>query len=77
MDVVAVSSITVHHSDIQAAHDSNSFDAVEAVSELTVSHDPAETAAHLALQALKILKPRQGPPQRVQPKVATSVKSRR
>lgn len=77
VDVVAVSGIAVYAGDIQAAHVTNGFDAVEAVSELTVSHDPAQTAAHLALQALEILKPRQGPPQRVHPKITTSVKSRR
>jgi hypothetical protein len=49
------------------------FDAIEAVSELATSHDPAETAAHLALQAVEMLKPKPGPRQKVQPRVRQTV----
>lgn len=82
MEEVAVDVVTVPTTPAQAgtarlASEGEDFDAVEAVSAMAISHDPAETAAHLALQALEILQPRPGPPQRVQPKAATSVKSRR
>lgn len=75
VDVVAVSTTPAHSGSARHVGDGESFDAVEAVSEMTISHDPAETAAHLALQALEILKPRPGPLQRVQPKAASSVKT--
>jgi hypothetical protein len=42
-------------------------DPMGAVRELTASHDPAETAAHLAIKAIEMLKARPGPPQRVVP----------
>ena len=38
---------------------------VATVQELTISHDPAETAAHLAMKAIEMLKARPGPAQRV------------
>ena len=51
-------------------------DPVDAVAEMAISHHPTETAAHLALQALEILKPKAGPSQRVKPKARSSTKSR-
>lgn len=75
VDVMTVP--TTPASSARLASEAENFDAVEGISEMAISHDPAETAAHLALQALEILKPRPGPPQRVQPKAATSAKSRR
>lgn len=42
-------------------------DPLDAMRELTASHDPAETAAHLALKAIEMLKVRPGPAQRVVP----------
>ena len=77
VDVVTVPTTQAQAGSARLASEGEDFDAVEAVSAMAISHDPAETAAHLALQALEILKPRPGPPQRVQPKAATSVKSRR
>lgn len=77
VDVVTVPTTLAQAGTTRLAREGEDFDAVEAVSEMTISHDPAETAAHLALQALEMLKPRPGPQQRVQPKAATSVKTRR
>jgi hypothetical protein len=77
VDVVTVPTTPALAGNARLASEREDFNAVEAISGMTMSHDPAETAAHLALQALEILKPRPGPPQRVQPKAATSVKSRR
>lgn len=77
VDVVTASTTPTQSGGSRLASDGEGIDAVEAVSEMTISHDPAETAAHLALQALEILKPRPGPPQRVQPKAASSVKTLR
>ena len=74
VDVVAVSNASVRPGDAQPAHASEGFDAV---SELAVSHHSAETAAHLALLALEILKPKPGPPQRVKPRPPSFVKTRR
>ena len=77
VEVVAVSTASVRPGDAQPAHTSEGFDAVDAVSELAVSHHPAETATHLALLALEILKPKPGPPQRVKPRPPSFVKTRR
>lgn len=77
VDVVTVPTTPAQACSARLASKGEDFDAAEGISEMAISHDPAETAAHLALQALEILKPRPGPPQRVQPKAATSVKSRR
>jgi hypothetical protein len=77
VDVATVHTTPAHAGSARLSSEGEDFDAVEAISAMTMSHDPAETAAHLALQALEILKPRPGPPQRVQPKAATSGKSRR
>jgi type IV secretory pathway TraG/TraD family ATPase VirD4 len=77
VDVVTIASTSTVTGSANSPNGEEGFDAIEAVSEMATSHDPAETATHLALQALEILKPRPGPPQRVQPKAATSVKSRR
>jgi type IV secretory pathway TraG/TraD family ATPase VirD4 len=77
VDVVTVPTTPAQASSDRLASEGENFNAVEVVSAMVISHDPAETAAHLALQALEILKPRPGPPQHVQPKTSTSVKSRR
>jgi len=77
VDVVTVPMTPAKASSASVSSKGEDFDAAEGVSEMAISHDPAETAAHLALQAMEILKHRPGPTQRVQPKTATSVKSRR
>ena len=76
VDVVAASTGSVRPGDVQPAHASEGFDSAETVAELAVSHHPAETAAHLALQALEILKPRPGPPQQVKTRPLSPVKTR-
>ena len=76
VEVVAVSTASMRAGESQPAHAGKGFDAVEAVAELAVSHHPAETAAHLALQALEILKPRPGPPQQVKPRPPSAFKTR-
>lgn len=77
VDVVPVSTALARVRSDSLAREGEGFDAIEEVSEAIASHDPAETATHLALQALEMLKARPGPPQRVQPKPASSPKSRR
>lgn len=76
VEIVAVSTASMRAGDAQPGHASEGFDAVDAVAELAVSHHPAETAAHLALQALEILKPRPGPPQQVKPRHPSAFKTR-
>ena len=76
VNVVAASTGSVRPGDVQPAHASEGFDSAETVAELAVSHHPAETAAHLALQALEILKPRPGSPQQVKTRPLSPVKTR-
>ena len=57
-------------------HVTEGFDPIDTVAELATSRNPTETAAHLALQALEILKSRPGPTQRVQPSQGPAIRHR-
>ncbi len=77
VDVVTIASTPTDTGSANSSNGEEGFDAVEAVSEMATSHDPAETAAHLALQALETLRSKPGPKQRVLPKARTSGKAHR
>jgi hypothetical protein len=63
----ATAPVDDHANDDESGDDG--FDGLDFAQEAFVSHDPAETAAKLALQALEMLKSKPGPKQRVVPAV--------
>ena len=77
VDVVTIAGTSTVAGSANSSSGEEGFDAVEAVSEMATSHDPAEAAAILALQALETLRSKPDPKQRVLPKARTSVKAHR